>query len=43
MAKITVFISHAHGESELASLLKTNLVEHFIGLVKFSCLPISRA
>ena len=27
------FISHAHGESELASLLKTNLVEHFIGLV----------
>lgn len=33
MAKITVFISHAHGESELASLLKTTLVEHFIGLV----------
>ena len=34
MAKITVFVSHAHGESELASLLKTSLIEHFIGLVK---------
>src|SRR4051794_34439785 len=33
MAKITVFVSHAHGESELASLLKTSLTEHFIGLV----------
>ena len=33
MAKITVFASYAHGESELASLLKTSLTEHFIGLV----------
>jgi hypothetical protein len=33
MARVTTFISHAHGESELAALLKASLVQDFIGLV----------
>jgi hypothetical protein len=32
MARITIFISHAHGESELAALLKERLVQDSIGL-----------
>ncbi|MEO8592940.1 MAG: toll/interleukin-1 receptor domain-containing protein [Candidatus Solibacter sp.] len=33
MARVTCFISHAHGESELAALLKARLVQDFIGLL----------
>jgi len=33
MPRVTIFISHAHGESELAALLKTRLVQDFIGLL----------
>jgi hypothetical protein len=33
MARVTTFISHAHGESELAALLKASLVQDFIGLM----------
>ena len=33
MARVTIFISHAHGESELAALLKARLVQDFIGLL----------
>ena len=43
MARITIFISHAHGESELAALLKERLVQDFIGRIDILFLPISRA
>jgi hypothetical protein len=33
MTRVTTFISHAHGESELAALLKASLVQDFIGLI----------